>query len=142
MSSTQESARRRVGRLVWATAGVSLAGLFAALALRVGSRPDPDGLRREAALALKAQQDDRALASLDRLARIRPFSATDRLLRAEAFAGTGHVAEALDDLARVPDTDPMAARARLGAGYFELWQRYRTQAAEAFLLQALALDPR
>src|SRR5438067_2051128 len=130
MFSTQESSRWRIPRRVLAMLGAALAGLFAALALLVRSHPDPDGLRHQAAAALKAQRFDQAWTSLDRLARLRPVSAMDRLLRAEALTGLGHIAEALDELAQVSDADPLAPRARSGAGHVELWRRYRARAAE------------
>src|SRR5262249_41967142 len=136
------SPRWRVRRRVWALAGAGVAGLGVAFALLLQSQRDPGELRRAAARALQVQPFEQALGALGRFARLRRPSAPGPVSRAEALAGMGRVAEALEDLASVSDSDPLASRARFGEGHLELWRRHRSRAAEPALLQALALEPR
>ena len=58
----------------------------------------------------------------------------------QAAKALGRPDEALAELARIPDGDPAAPRARLLAGQIEL-RRDRVRRAEAALLAALELDP-
>jgi tetratricopeptide (TPR) repeat protein len=142
MTSFKGIGQRHGRTRVLAISGACLATLLGALAWVFRSQPDPEGLRREAGAALKAQRFDQALSPLDQLARRRPLSSTERLMRAEAFVGLGRLDEALTDLAQVPDAEPLAARARFAEGDIELWRRHRTRAAEKALRRSLELDPK
>jgi len=142
MTSFKGNGKRRGRKRVLAISGVCFAMLLSILAWMFRSQPDPEGLRREAEAALKAQRFDQALSPLDQLARMRRLSSTERLMRAEAFVGLGRFDEALSDLAQVTDAEPLAARARFAEGDIELWRRYRTSAAERALRRSLELDPK
>lgn len=131
-----------------------LAVLAAVVASAVGlavwgvrARPGPDGagvnldaLWRDAEGDFLAGRYDRAEASLARLARARPPTTRDRILRAQIDLRDGRADEALSGLARVPDADPMAGQARLLAGQVEL-RRHRARRAEVLLRRAAELDP-
>ncbi|WP_435021372.1 tetratricopeptide repeat protein [Tundrisphaera sp. TA3] len=103
--------------------------------------PAPDDLWRQAKAELDGHRFDRTLATLDRLRRLREPKSEDLLLRAEAEIGLGRPDAALENLARVPDGEPMAPQARLLAGQLEL-RRHRLVAAEALLRRAAELGPR
>jgi tetratricopeptide (TPR) repeat protein len=96
---------------------------------------------RQARDALAARQWSKAHDALARLERIRPPIAADRLLRAEMLAGRDRPGDALRELARIDDHDPLAATARARAGRLER-ERGRAPAAERLLLRALELDPK
>jgi tetratricopeptide (TPR) repeat protein len=83
----------------------------------------------------------RAELGLQRLARARPPTPEDWMLRAQVAMARGRTADALNDLARVPDRHRLAAQARLAAGQLEL-RRDRLQAAETLLRRAAELDPK
>jgi tetratricopeptide (TPR) repeat protein len=140
MIALKSTPQRRGRKVALVIGGVCLAILLAMLTWVSRPRLDPEVLRREADAALKARRFDRALAALDRVARVRPLSSTERLMRSEACVGLGRLAEALDGLAQVTDLDPLAARARFGEGYIELWRHHRTRAAERALRRALEID--
>jgi tetratricopeptide (TPR) repeat protein len=68
------------------------------------------------------------------------LTSADRLLRAEIDHELGRDDAALAALGAIPDSDPLAAQARQLAGSIER-QRGRMRYAEAFLREALRLDP-
>src|SRR5436309_768767 len=96
------------------------------------SRQDPRrlGLLHAAWNEFAAQRYDRATAMLDRrAAEIAPTS-LDWMLRARIAESQGRLAEALDHLKQIPDSDSIAAQAWLKTGQIEL-ARGRARAAEA-----------
>src|SRR5262245_62088535 len=134
--------RRWVLALVVLLIGVMVgAGLAPRLWSR-GSRHDPKrlGLLQSAWNEFAAQRYDRAGAILDhRAAEVAP-TPLDWMLRARIAEAQGHLAEALDQLRPIPDSDPIAAQAWLKAGQIEL-ARHQARAAEAAYRHALALNP-
>jgi tetratricopeptide (TPR) repeat protein len=87
-----------------------------------------------------AQRYDRATDLLDRrAARVVP-TPLDCMLRARIAEAQGKPAEAIACLARIPDSDPTAAQARLKTGQIEL-ARHRARAAEVALQHSLRLEP-
>jgi predicted Zn-dependent protease len=126
--------RRRVGLAVLVLA-------LGAWMVASPSRRDPDQVWARARADFEAGRYDRTEAALERLNRLRAPNALDRLLRSQLAGARGRTDEAVVELARVPDRDPLAPRARLLAGQLEL-RRDRLPAAEAALRNALALDPK
>jgi tetratricopeptide (TPR) repeat protein len=94
----------------------------------------------------QAQEDlavgrfDRVAEAVDRLGRLRRPTPRDWFLRAQLAVMLNRPEEALDDAARVPDSDPIAPSARLLAGQVEL-RRNRLRFAEGMLQAAIGLDP-
>jgi predicted Zn-dependent protease len=101
------------------------------------SGADPERIRRETEADLRAGRYEHAAAAL---ARLRDLTPRDYLLKAQVQTGLGHRDQALAELARIPDDDPAAPRARLLAGQIELG-RDRVHRAARALLAAVALDP-
>ena len=100
---------------------------------------DPDRLRQQALIDLRAGRFARAAAALERLGRLSRLMPADRMLRAQVSLAMGRIPEALSDLRGVPDADGMAARARFQEGQIEL-RRNRARAAETAFLHAVARD--
>ncbi|MFO0890004.1 MAG: tetratricopeptide repeat protein [Isosphaeraceae bacterium] len=129
--------------LPWAVGVLALLALVAAGALIAArGRPEdaPDVLIRRAQEAIAAKRWDEAATHLDRLAGSRTRRAAIDYLAAQLDDARGDQEAALAALARVPDDDRLAARARLLAGQIER-KRDRARAAEAELIQAVRLDP-
>src|SRR3954454_1779278 len=129
--------RGRAIGLVLALVGSTLVGwMFLA-----GSGPsDPDQLGRQAEADFQAGRYDRVEAALARLGRLRSPTPQDWYLKAKLAMTKERTDEALADLARIPDADPLGAMARLRAGQIEL-RRNRWRSAEAALRAAVRLDP-
>jgi tetratricopeptide (TPR) repeat protein len=106
------------------------------------SRDDPDDLSYSARIDFAAGRLAQAEADFARLARIRPLSASELLLRSQVASDRGRLDEALTMLANPPGPTrgPDAARIACRRGQLEL-QRYRFRASEAELKRALTLDP-
>jgi tetratricopeptide (TPR) repeat protein len=133
---------RYSGRKTWALAGLILLGLAGVITTVRGSgRSDPSKLGAEARVALKNRQWPRAEGLLAQLARQRPPTSDDIVLRAELKLGRGWVDESIALLTGIADSDPLAASARLVAGQIEK-SRNRARPAEALFIQASRLDPR
>jgi tetratricopeptide (TPR) repeat protein len=81
-----------------------------------------------------------ASATLDRRLAEVPPTPLDWMLRARIAEAQGKLSEALDDLAHIPDSDPIGAQVWLKAGQIELL-RHRARAAETAYRRALAIDP-
>jgi tetratricopeptide (TPR) repeat protein len=126
---------RALGGLALLTLGSVLAAVW------VEGPSDPDRLASGARLALSDRQWSRADALLTRLARLRPPTSDDRVLRAELELGRGRPDQAISLLTAIPETDPLAARARLLAGQIEK-SRDRARRMEALFRDALRLDPK
>jgi tetratricopeptide (TPR) repeat protein len=124
------------GAVVVGAVGAVL-GLWASRGL---TATDPDRVWREAEDDFMARRYDRAEAALGRLARLRKPTGVDRMLAAQVAMVRDRNDQALDELARIPDGDPMVAQARLLAGQLEL-RRRRMRSAEALLREAVRLDP-
>jgi Flp pilus assembly protein TadD len=108
----------------------------------VVARESPDTIWKRAELAYREQRFDIVAAELARLERARPtLLPAERLLRAQLAMYQGRNDDAVRDLASIPSSHPLAARARLQQGQLEL-RRNRYIPAEAALLQAVQLDPR
>ena len=122
----------------WWIAAAAIAGLgeLAAWGAWGRGKEDPGRIRREAEDDIRAGRYDRAAVAL---ARLRDPSPRDRLLKGEVALALGRPDEALEELARVPASDPSAPRARLLAGQIEL-RRGCVRRAEESLRAALQLD--
>src|SRR5262245_7494653 len=130
-----------LGREAWALAGVAILGFGTLLvAVRVRAHSDPAALAAETRLALRDRHWDRAEELLARLAQRRPPTADDVVLRAELELGLGRADQAISLLAGIPESDPLAARARLVAGQIEK-SRDRARRMEALFREALRPDP-
>ncbi len=116
-----------------------LAILFILLSFKLDFA-NPDQVWAEAEAAVRAGRFDLAQRALTRLSRLRPPTSLDWLLRAQIATGLGHDDLALEALARVESSNPMAAQARLLAGRIELRQ-HRLRRAEASLRAALEREP-
>jgi tetratricopeptide (TPR) repeat protein len=105
-------------------------------------REDPDDLSYRARLDFAAGRLAQTEADFARLARIRPLSAPELLLRSQVASDRGRIDEALSVLAdpQGPTRGPDAALIACRRGQLEL-QRYRFRAAEVGLKRALTLDP-
>ena len=121
-------------------AAVGLA-ILASIAFLFARPGDPDALWARAKGEFEGRRFDRAEALMDRVARLRPPTPMDRMLRAQLEMAGGKVDVALADLDAVPDDHKMARQARLQAGQLEL-RRNRFVGAEARFRQALAIDPK
>lgn len=124
-------------RLVVALLIIALGGAMAAYVL--WPTTTPARVRQWAHDDFEARRWDQAEANLDHLARLGPLRPDDWMLRGMVAVARTQDDAALDYLAHIPDNDPMAATARFKAGQIEL-RRNRVRTAEAFFLQALALD--
>ena len=123
-----------------ASAGcVALAAVAAAFVLR--DRRDPDRLWADAQAAFRAGRRDEARASLLAIGRLRPKTAVDWVLQAQLDSAEGRIDPALDALAQVPASDPIAAQAALMAARLERG-RNRLRAAESHLWRAKEIDPK
>jgi predicted Zn-dependent protease len=87
-----------------------------------------------------AQHYAQATELLDRRTREVAPTALDWMLRARIAEAQGRLADAVDYLRRIPDTDPIAPQASLKAGQIEI-VRGRARAAETALLQSITLAP-
>src|SRR5262245_37057165 len=129
-------------RKTWVVAAVTILGLVGVLVgVRVRGHSDPGELAAEARLALDNRQWSRAEALLTRLSQRRSPTADDVVLRAELEVGRGRLDQAVSLLSGIPESDPLAARARLVAGQIEK-RRDRARRMEALYLEALRLDPK
>lgn len=119
---------------------------FGAIATRTawrrdeGKDPQRLGLLYEAWKAFDTKREDEANRLLDRRAAEVSPTSLDWMLRARIAEAQGHLGEALGFLDRIPDSDPIAAQARLKAGQIEL-ERKHPRKAEAAYLRVLELDP-
>jgi Flp pilus assembly protein TadD len=123
--------RRPAGRLI------VLLALLAAGCLR----QDPQKLWEEAVRAFQARQFDQADAAMERLAKLRPATPEDHLMRAQLLMARDKIDDALAELAAVPDDHPRGPQARLQAGQLEL-RRDRARLAEEHFRHAIRLDPK
>lgn len=130
----------RSGRRGWAALGLLLLGAAALVVWRSRPRPDPTTILERALAESRAGRPAVAEAALDRLARWRAPTSTDRMVRAEVAEAMGRDGEALGELAAVPEGDPAGPMARLRAGRIEV-RRGRLRAAEGLFLAALAGAP-
>jgi predicted Zn-dependent protease len=105
-------------------------------------RDDPDELWYRARVESAAGRLAEAETDLARLARIRPLTVPERMLRAKLASDRGRFDEALAALAdpHGPTKGPEAAFIAARRGELEM-ARGRSRAAEAELNRALALDP-
>jgi tetratricopeptide (TPR) repeat protein len=104
-------------------------------------RENPDDLSYRARVDFAAGQLAKTEADFARLARIRPLTVSERLLRSQVASDRGRIDEALTVLADPsgPTKGPDAALIASGRGQLEM-DRYHFRAAEAELKRALALD--
>lgn len=140
MKVPREDSRREWLPLLW---GLAMVAVTVALWLwRIGffERTDPEALWHTAEADFLAGRHDAAEAALTRLSKLRAPTTNDWLLRAQVDMVRNRNDEALDDLAKVPDSEGMAPQARLLAGQLEL-RRGRLRSAERLLLEATRLDP-
>jgi tetratricopeptide (TPR) repeat protein len=124
----------------WMIGTVLLAAAAWVVWARGGAGGDPEVVWKESEDAFRVGRIEQAEAGLARLARLRAPTTRDHLLSAQISMFRRRDDDALAQLARVPDSDPMAAQARLLAGQLEL-RRDRAAKAEVFLREAIRLDP-
>jgi predicted Zn-dependent protease len=128
----------------------NLTRLTVALAVTVASgtayailkRParDPDQLWHSIQQDLKAGKLDRAEAAMGRLLQLRPATDEHWMVLGQLAMVRGRDALALENLARISDEYPLAAKARTWEGSIELRSQRARKAEEAFL-RAVRLDP-
>jgi tetratricopeptide (TPR) repeat protein len=129
-------------RKTWIFAGVaSLVLIGAVLILRGPGHADADQLAVGTRVALRESNWDLAETLLKRLSQQRAPTPGDRVLRAEMELGRGRLDASIALLTEIPETDPLAGKARLVAGQIEK-RRARARHAEALFLQAARLDPK
>ena len=104
-------------------------------------RDDPAQLAKQAQSEWKSGRLAQAEAALARLARVRPLSLEERLMRSQVARELGRIDDAVAALGDVLETDPRAAVIASSRGTLEL-VRHRFRDAEKFLLHALELDPK
>lgn len=133
-------ARVSISPLAWFVP-VFVAVLFLTAAwTRVRQAPlDPDAVWRQAEQDLSANRIDQAERSVDALARLRPPTARDWMLRAQVATARGRIDAAIAALGKIGDRDPLASQAQTLAGQLEL-RRNRVRAAEKHFVAATALD--
>jgi tetratricopeptide (TPR) repeat protein len=107
----------------------------------IWSSPDAETLARRAGEEFMAREFDLAEADVARVARLRPPTPLDWMLRAQIAIVRKREAEAIKALDNVPDDYPMAWQARIEAGQLEL-RRHRYVPAEKQFLEAIKLDPK
>jgi tetratricopeptide (TPR) repeat protein len=134
--SNQPRTRSRPQRYLVAAVIVG-AGALGAWGAWSRSGANPARIRQETEADLRAGRYEHAASAL---ARLRNLTPRDHVLKAQAAKALRRPDQALAELARIPDDDPAAPRARLLAGQIEL-QRDRVHRAAAALSAALALDP-
>ena len=135
---------RKPRRRVWAIAIALLAVITAGAAVAVvfaWPEADPDRVWEHALREFELGHWDRTESDLARLGGMRSPTPRDRMLRAKLLLARNQSEGALNELAVVPDADPMASQARMVAGQIES-KRGRLPDAERLLLASLALDPR
>jgi tetratricopeptide (TPR) repeat protein len=122
--------------------------VLSALGLIAGASPgctrdDPRELSYRAQADYAAGRPEEAEAALKRLARVRPLTVSERLLRSRTASDRGQIAEALASLdgASVPSRGPDGALIAARRGELEM-ERHRFRAAEAELKRALVLNPK
>jgi tetratricopeptide (TPR) repeat protein len=123
--------------------GSLIVGTIVFPAVFVAGRPKlgADQIWRNAEVDLQNEHIDKAEAAVAKLAHLRSPTPNDWMLRAQVAMARSRTDEALADLAKVPDDDPLGAQARLMAGQLEL-RRYRTRSAEALFHEAIRIDPK
>ena len=131
--------RRRLLRAAMLMAVLALLGWLARSVWTDGG-DDPERLWNDARQAWSGGRWDEAESLLARLAKQRPATAAERLLRAQVARKQGRRDFALFVLEGVPDSDPEASRIWSARGLIEFEQN-RGRAAEADLLRAVALNP-
>ncbi len=123
--------------VVAAVAGAVFAGWL------MSRQSDPSQSQRlelQARLALRSHRLAEAQERLDQLAAIRQPTSEDRMLLAELASAQKREEHALSQLSAIPDSDPVAPRARVLTGQIERKQN-RLKPAEQEFLNALKLDP-
>ncbi len=102
---------------------------------------DPETLWNEARVAFEARDFDKARTLMDRVARLRPPTPADHMLRAQLLMAADRNDDALAELAAVPDDHRLAPQARLQQGQLEL-RRDRARVAEEHYRHAIRLEPK
>jgi Flp pilus assembly protein TadD len=121
--------------------GLILLGLGLTLTAWWVREYDPTQVFLRADVAFKAGRYAEADEALRRLERLRVPTPVDRFLRAEVDVVFDRPAEALAELAAIPDDHPLASVARLRTGQIQI-RRGLTRPAEAAWLASLQLLPR
>lgn len=132
-TTSRPGARILVGLLV-------LVAVVLALVPLAWRQPTPEQLWEQARAALAEKRFQEASRLLDTLSTRRPPTMEDLYLRGQVEIANGQNDAALAHLALVPDSNPLAQRARLQAGQVEL-RRGRLAHAEHWFNQALAINP-
>jgi tetratricopeptide (TPR) repeat protein len=133
---------RRGRCLVWLGLGLLvLFGIGGAVAFQVWSRPDPERLKEQAQKEFERKNYALAEVLLSRALRHSAPDARDWMLLAQFAMIHHHDDEALANLAKVPDTHPLAAQAWYQRGRIERVHN-RIRAAEEAYRHALDLDAR
>jgi tetratricopeptide (TPR) repeat protein len=134
------------GQRQWIRRAIAAVGLLALTVLTSPgcNRDDPAGLEYAARANFAAGRLEEAEDRLGRLARLRPLTVPERVLRAQVAHDRGRLDEAIAALdeprASEPRRGPDAALLSAWRGWLEM-QRHRFRAAEGHLRRALELDP-
>jgi len=129
--------RVRVLMLAVAIAGLAVGGMV----LRMRSPASLQALAREIQGAVRTGEWSQLRKQLGAVPWGSKSSGSDAFRMAERALLGGRTDAALAALEQIPDSDPLAARARLLAGQLER-QRSHARQAEAMLLEAVRLNPR
>jgi tetratricopeptide (TPR) repeat protein len=133
----ERSGSRWIVPVAAAVLGVAALGFWL---VRARPAADADQVWQDAESDFRAGRHEVAEASIARLETLRPPTTLDWFLKAQVAMVHQREDEAIADLAKVPDHDPMGAQARLLAGQIELRRRH-AGAAERSLIAATKLDP-
>ncbi|MHC5539434.1 tetratricopeptide repeat protein, partial [Singulisphaera rosea] len=127
--------------LAWLAPLILLGSAVGTWAFVIRKPVDPDQIWRKAEEDFRAGAYDRAEQAVTTLARLRTPTAHDWMLRSQIAMQRGQADEAIVDLAKIPDQDPLGGQARLMAGQLDL-RRHRTRPAEQAFFEALKIDPK
>ncbi len=111
------------------------------LRARSGADLDADQLWKQAHFDFEERRYESAAKAVSTLAKLRKPTSLDLMLRAQLALVEKRADDAVAELAKIPDHDPMTAQARLLTGQVEL-RRNRMRFAEKSLLAAAEADPK
>jgi tetratricopeptide (TPR) repeat protein len=101
---------------------------------------DPEEVYERALALVEAEKFPEAQIELDKLKKLRPMTVLDHGLQARINIAAGKSADAIYELAAIPDDHPLAGWARLRQGQLHR-QRFEYRMAENDLKSAIQVDP-
>ena len=101
---------------------------------------DPEVVYERALALVEAEKFPQAQIELDTLKKLRPMTVLDHGLQARINIAAGKSADAISELAAIPDDHPLAGWARLRQGQLHR-QRFEYRLAENDLKSAIQVDP-